>query len=169
MPTQVTVHPTAKIALIATLIAVVVGSGIVSVKRLLSPKEPNVEKQDKVLLVSQVRTLNDYLLPVIDLPVSPDAPESHWSEALAAALGGQTEVSTQHGRIDVVTDKFAIEVDRLAKWHEAIGQAIHYAHTSQKRAAAAIIILPTDTLEKIPLIEETCISKGIKLILLKPK
>jgi hypothetical protein len=169
MPTQVTIHPTAKIALVAVLTSVFVGGGIVGLKRLLSPKETHLEAPASALTVTQVGTLNEYLLPVIDLPISADAPESHWSEALAAVLGGQTEVATQYGRVDVMTDRFAIEVDRLAKWHEAIGQASHYSHTSNKRAAAAIIILPTDSLEKIPLIEETCLSKGIKLILLQTK
>lgn len=169
MPTQVTVHPTAKIAFVAVLLSVFVGGGIVGLKRILSPEEPQLKASDSAPIVSQVRTLNEYLLPVIDLPVPADAPESYWSEALAAVLGGQTEVATQSGRVDVMTDRFAIEVDRLAKWHEAIGQASHYSHTSNKRAAAAIILLPTDSLEKIPLIEETCLSKGIKLILLQVK
>jgi hypothetical protein len=166
MPTEVTVHPTAKIALITVLIAVALGSGIVGVKRLISASDRQADASPPSVTAAHTEALDDFLLPVMRLPVSPDAPESQWCEALAAVLGGRTEVSTEHGRVDVLTERFAIEVDRLAKWHEAIGQASHYALTTQKRPAVAIIVLPTDTLEKLNLIEETCAAKGIKLLIL---
>lgn len=168
MPTEITVHPTAKIALVAVLIAVVVGSGLVGLKRLLKPKEdssPHIESS--FASASQVETLPDLLLPVIRLAVDPEAHESDWSEALAAVLSGRTEVATEHGRVDVLTDRFAIEVDRLVKWHESIGQASHYASTTKKRPVVALIILPSDNADKLELVEDTCTSKGIKLVILQ--
>jgi len=168
MPTEVTVHPTAKIALTAVLIAVVVGGGLVGIKRLVHGSQT----EDSMIPPSAIRTgevgaLSQFLLPVVRVPVSPEAHEHEWTEALAATLDGRTEVATDHGRIDVVTDRFAIEVDRLAKWHEAIGQASHYAETTKKRPAIALIVLPGEGVEKLELIEDTCDSKAIKLLILE--
>lgn len=168
MPTQVTIHPTARIALVAVLIAVVVGGGLVSLKRLLKPSPVTDAPTASVAFSrSNIDSFSEFLLPVIRVPVSPDAHESDWSEALAAAINGRTEVATDHGRVDVLTDRFAIEVDRLAKWHESIGQASHYAETTKKRAAVALIVLPNDSQDKIELIESICNSKGIKLLILQ--
>jgi hypothetical protein len=168
MPTEVTVHPTAKIALIAVLIAVVVGGGLMGLKRLIrSPRTSEPAAAPSLIEVSEVGTLSGFLLPVVRVPVRPEAHESEWSEALAAVLGGRTEAATDHGRVDVLTDRFAIEVDRLAKWHESIGQASHYSETTKKRPAVALIVLPTDTFDKLELIEATCDSKGIKLLILQ--
>ena len=51
------------------------------------------------------------------------------------------EVPVKYGRIDLLTDDFAIEVDRLEKFHETIGQALHYAKETGKKPAIAIFIL----------------------------
>lgn len=168
MPTQVTVHPTAKIALIAVVIAVAAGSAIVGVKRLLSPAEEVTSKSPSYLSSPvEIQTLPEFLLPVVQVPVDPDAPESDWAESLAAVISGRTEVATDHGRVDVVTERFAIEVDRMANWHEAIGQASHYSKTTQKLPAIALIVLPADNTSKLELIDETCRTKGIRLVLLQ--
>jgi hypothetical protein len=50
------------------------------------------------------------------------------------------EVPVKYGRIDLLTDAYAIEVDRLEKFHEAIGQALHYAKETGKKPAIAIFI-----------------------------
>lgn len=168
MSTEVTLHPTAKIALVAVVIAVAAGSGLVGLKRILKPEEGNLPlKESTSASPGKVEILPDFLLPVIGLPIDPEAPESNWSEALAAVLSGRTEVTTEHGRVDVLTDRFAIEVDRLTKWHESIGQASHYASTTGKRPVVALIILPNDNTDKLELVEDTCTSKGIKLIILQ--
>jgi hypothetical protein len=172
MPTEVTVHPTAKIALIAVVIAVVIavaaGSGLVGLKRLFSSSDPAAPESPSLSSTSTgIDTLSEFLLPVVRVPVEQEAPESDWSEALAAVLSGRTEVPTEHGRVDVLTERFAIEVDRMSKWHEAIGQASHYSGTTQKRPAIALIVLPSDSLQKLELIDETCTSKGISLVILQ--
>ena len=69
----------------------------------------------------------------VSLPGGIEKPrESHWRDALAAHFskteeGVKTEVVLRGGRCDIVTKKYAIEVERASKWHEAIGQAAHYA------------------------------------------
>ena len=51
------------------------------------------------------------------------------------------EVPVKYGRIDLLSDDYAIEVDRLEKFHEAIGQALHYAKETGKKPAIAIFIV----------------------------
>jgi len=50
------------------------------------------------------------------------------------------EVPVKYGRIDLLTDDYAIEVDRLEKFHEAIGQALHYAKETGKKPAIALFM-----------------------------
>jgi hypothetical protein len=50
------------------------------------------------------------------------------------------EVPVKYGRIDLLTDDYVIEVDRLEKFHEAIGQALHYAKETGKKPAIAIFM-----------------------------
>ena len=43
-------------------------------------------------------------------------------------------------RVDCLTDQHAIEYDFAHKWHEAIGQALHYAMMTGKRAGIVLIV-----------------------------
>ncbi len=51
------------------------------------------------------------------------------------------EVPVKYGRADLVSDDYAIEVDKLDNFHEAIGQALHYAKETGKKPAIAIFIV----------------------------
>jgi hypothetical protein len=51
------------------------------------------------------------------------------------------EVPVKYGRIDLLTDDYAIEVDSLEKFHEAIGQALHYAKETGKKPGIAIFLM----------------------------
>ncbi len=42
-------------------------------------------------------------------------------------------------RVDCLTDTHAIEYDFTRKWHEAIGQALHYALMTGKQAGIVLI------------------------------
>lgn len=174
MPTRVEVHPTAKIAAYAVGCALVVAFGVFGLQRLSRPDtasetEPGTQ-QTKELLFSTSR--GGLLVPVIELQITDATQEKNWSAALASLLSGQTEVPIEGGRVDVLTEHYAIEVDRLEKWHEAIGQAAHYGLKTKKIPAVALMV-PSDswpisetTRGKLLLIDETCTKQGIKLILL---
>ena len=111
------------------------------------------------------------LIATLALEVDDPSKEASWSQALARRLSGETEAPVEGGRVDVLTDRYAIEVDRLAKWHEAIGQAAHYALKSEKDPVAALILeerpASAKVTDKLALIDETCREQGIKLILLR--
>ncbi len=115
----------------------------------------------------------ELLLPVVDLAISNASLESSWASALSSRLNGDTEVVVDGGRVDVVASDYAIEVDRVDKWHEGIGQATHYGTVTERIPVLALIVASDDwplsgrTRDKLKLIDETCMQQGIKLLLLR--
>lgn len=110
-------------------------------------------------------------LELISLPVEPNAYEKYWVNALSERLNGATEVTIPHGRVDILTQQIALEVDFLQKWHEGLGQAIHYASVTGRKGALALI-LPAQTQNHsnhslIEIISELCDKSGVRLILLR--
>ena len=77
----------------------------------------------------------------------------------------QMEVPVNYGRIDLLTGDYAIEVERIDKFHEGIGQALHYAkETGRKPGLAVFITDPTEhDLEKLKYVRKLCQSLGIKI------
>jgi hypothetical protein len=108
-----------------------------------------------------------------DLPS--ETRESAWRDALAAKLHGQKEVTIEGGRIDVLTATQAIEVDRPHKWHEGLGQALHYADVTGKQGVVALVSysqgpekLREKSRRRFDLVERQCEKNGIKLVVLFP-
>jgi hypothetical protein len=56
-------------------------------------------------------------------------------DRLHGVLGGDTEVSCPCGRIDLLTDRYIIELKRASQWKHALGQLLSYSayHLHQKR------------------------------------
>jgi len=77
----------------------------------------------------------------------------------------QAEVPVKFGRIDLLTGDYAIEVERIDKFHEGIGQALHYAKETGRKPGLAIFITdPTaHELEKLEYVRRLCKSLGIKV------
>jgi hypothetical protein len=73
------------------------------------------------------------------LPVPQRAVEATWRDALAREIGGRTEYRVPYGRVDVMTSEWAIELDYAHKWHECLGQAIHYGLATDRRGVMALI------------------------------
>ena len=101
--------------------------------------------------------------------------EPAWRDALAAKLKGKKEVAIEGGRIDVLTATQAIEVDRPNKWHEGLGQALHYAEATGKQGVLALTSYSQnpDGLRKksrdlFKLVDKHCTRNGIQLIVLFP-
>ncbi|MAT39865.1 MAG: hypothetical protein CL946_09710 [Ectothiorhodospiraceae bacterium] len=114
----------------------------------------------------------DVLVPILRLPVEPTSPEAKWTEALSARIEGETEVQVDRGRVDVMTDNYAIEIDFLKKWHEGLGQAIHYGDESPHIGVLALIVgnpleSDPDAISLIKKIDRLCIKNGVKLVLLQ--
>jgi len=108
-----------------------------------------------------------------DLPSQ--APESMWRDALSKKLHGQCEVHVEGGRIDVMTDADAIEVDWPHKWHEGLGQALHYSDATGKKGILALISyslgpekMKAKSRERFEMVEKYCNKHGIDLWILYP-
>jgi hypothetical protein len=76
------------------------------------------------------------------LAASPlDAGEREFAQNWCRKHGGVVEVVLEdRTRVDCLTDTHAIEVEYGPKWAEAIGQALHYALMTGKRAGVVIIL-----------------------------
>ncbi|MDF1554762.1 MAG: hypothetical protein P1P84_16955 [Deferrisomatales bacterium] len=58
-----------------------------------------------------------------------------------AERGGETEVVLEDGtRVDCVTATHAVEFEFADKWAEAIGQSLHYARRTGRRAGVVLIL-----------------------------
>ena len=79
------------------------------------------------------------LLPTIEIPLPPSANESLFISALADRINGKPEVTIDGGRVDIVTDRYAIEVDFLGKWKEGIGQSQFYSSKTKKLPALFLV------------------------------
>ena len=64
----------------------------------------------------------------IDDTYSKDSKEAEVRDRLCAELGGQIEVETKYGFIDIVTDTEIIEVKKATSYKHAIGQILCYSN-----------------------------------------
>ena len=101
--------------------------------------------------------------------------ESLWRDELAQRWQGTTEKRVEGGRIDVLTDRYAIEVEFPHKWHEGLGQALHYSNATGKPGVLAVIAyaqgeanLHGRSREKLEMIEKICLTNDIKMVVLFP-
>lgn len=67
-------------------------------------------------------------------------PERWYQERVSAALKGKMEVHVPDGRVDVVTETHAIEVEFSSKWKNSLGQALWYALQTGKQAGIVLIL-----------------------------
>ncbi|MBC2594927.1 hypothetical protein H5P28_11730 [Ruficoccus amylovorans] len=74
-------------------------------------------------------------------------PEAFYAEWAANQLHASREVVLEdRTRCDLLTEDYAIEIDFAPKWAEAVGQSLHYASMTGRRAAVILILTrPGDT------------------------
>jgi hypothetical protein len=94
--------------------------------------------------------------------------ESDWQVAFNSRVtNGKLEQPTKGGRVDIVTEDHAIEVDRVRKYREGIGQCFRYAQATGKSAGLALYFDgPGDTYEAFEAAKAACDSAGIRLWLI---
>ena len=97
--------------------------------------------------------LNSFALLLALAGAARATPEARWQVAWNEVKWGgkgKLEVSVPGGRCDILTRKWAIEVDHVYKYKEGIGQCLHYAReTGRKPGLALFIDARGDTLEKL--------------------
>lgn len=76
--------------------------------------------------------------------------ERKYQHMYAEIIQGETEVVLKDGtRADIVTDTHVFEVDWMDKWAEGLGQALHYATVTGKRAGLILLCKKLDNIDKV--------------------
>ena len=103
------------------------------------------------------------------LPVSVTDHEPVWSKSLADLIGGEAEYRLRdRSRVDVLTSKYAIEVDWLDKYHEGVGQALHYSYLTGKDPVIALGIKEEDyNKDKLEMAKRVARHNGIAVWVLR--
>ena len=74
------------------------------------------------------------------LPLLIHSAERDVNQAWCSSVGGVDEFRTKDGTyVDCLTDEYAIEAEYDNKWKEGIGQALHYAESTNRKAAILFI------------------------------
>ena len=66
--------------------------------------------------------------------------EADHIQLLQQHFGGQREVAVTSGRVDILTDTFALEVEFANKWKQAIGQALWYAQQTNRQPGIVLLL-----------------------------
>lgn len=110
--------------------------------------------------------------PVAKPPAAPaksvSFTENQWQVAFNNKVArGKLEVASGGGRVDIVNDSHAIEVDKVSKWKQGLAQAERYAEATGKKAGLALYIDgETDGFEIFKEAKETCEDRGITVWLI---
>lgn len=88
-------------------------------------------------------------------------PEKYYQQKYCV---GEMEVKlADKTRIDCLMDEYAIEFDFANKWAEAIGQSLHYAFMSGKKAGIVLIVENDKQLWQVAIAENLCRKYNIKM------
>lgn len=67
--------------------------------------------------------------------------ENQWQVAFNNKVArGKLEVASGGGRVDIVNDSHAIEVDKISKWKQGLAQAERYAKATGKKPGLALYV-----------------------------
>jgi len=97
------------------------------------------------------------------------ASEAEWKEVWIEAMdfdSVEREAEIPFGRVDVIADSFAIEVDYVSNFHNAIGQVLHYAYERKKKPGLALYIEGSKDKEKYLYVKVLAESLGIMVWLI---
>lgn len=81
---------------------------------------------------------------VLLAPLSCAAAERDYQIPFCTSMNGKIEIPVKGGRIDCLTDQYAIEVDYAPKWKESIAQARWYGFQTDKAPAILLIVGPDE-------------------------
>lgn len=68
------------------------------------------------------------------------ASERSYAERIAEKMGGRLEVGVQSGRVDILNETHAIEVEFARKWKNSIGQALWYGLQTGKIPGIVLVL-----------------------------
>ena len=74
------------------------------------------------------------------IPLNAQRSEADYSELINLELQGRREVTVTSGRVDILTDTHAFEVEWANKWKHAIGQALWYGLQTTTKPGIVLIM-----------------------------
>jgi len=81
------------------------------------------------------------LFAIVSMAQAAQFTESDWQVAFNKKVThGKLEAKVATGRIDILTDTYAIEVDYVRNYHAAIKQALQYAAETKKKPGIVLIM-----------------------------
>lgn len=90
--------------------------------------------------------------------------EAYYQDKWCSVNKGQTEYRLEdYTRVDCLTDTHAIEFDFANKWAESIGQSLHYARMTGKKAGIVLIIEKDKDMVYYNRIKPLCDELGITI------
>lgn len=93
-----------------------------------------------------------------------DYNEAYYQDKWCSVNKGQTEYRLEdYTRVDCLTDTHAVEFDFAKKWAESIGQSLHYARMTGKKAGIVLIIENEKDYRYYERIQPLCKELGIAL------
>ena len=66
--------------------------------------------------------------------------EAYYVTLLANKLNGSKEVAVLNGRVDIVTEEYAVEVEWAQNWKHSVGQALWYGLQTNKKPGIILIM-----------------------------
>lgn len=70
--------------------------------------------------------------------------ETAYSNHINQHFKGKREAVVPNGRVDILTNEYAIEVERASKWKNSIGQALWYSLQTGKKPGIVILLESTN-------------------------
>jgi len=85
--------------------------------------------------------MNKFLkIIILIVSINTSSDEGYINEVWCSSVGGVDQFRTKDGTyVDCLTDEYAIEAEYDNKWKEGIGQALHYAESTNRKAAILFI------------------------------
>jgi hypothetical protein len=92
-------------------------------------------------------------------------PEKYYQDAWCKKYNGKTEVVLSDGsRCDCLTDEYATEVEFAHKWAEAVGQSLHYAALTGKKAKVLLIMRSKKDRKYYERLQQTIRAWGLAIV-----
>ncbi|QDH80619.1 hypothetical protein FKX85_16855 [Echinicola soli] len=66
--------------------------------------------------------------------------EKDYADAIQELIGGEREYAVQSGRVDLLTEERAFEVEWANKWKNAIGQSLWYGLQTNRKPGIILIL-----------------------------
>ena len=101
------------------------------------------------------------LLPGMNLYSSSEiSVNTQWCNSMKGITEYRTSYSTY---VDCLTDEFAIETEYDYNWKESIGQSLHYAEATNRKAAIHLVIRKESTVDYLFQLKKTINYYGLPI------